>query len=43
MSRKQADIEDPEEYFPCITCSKVFNEMDDLIDHYGETAHNLED
>ena len=29
-----------DELHPCDTCEQVFNEIEDLIDHYGETAHN---
>ena len=28
--------------FGCVKCGKVFyDEIEDLIDHYGETAHNI--
>ena len=29
------------ELFPCDSCDKIFEEIEDLIEHYGETAHNL--
>ena len=32
-----------EESFPCVSCSKVFTDLDSLDDHYAETAHDLED
>ena len=25
-----------------ISCDKVFDEIEDLIDHYGETAYNIQ-
>ena len=31
---------DDDEIYPCDTCEKVYNEIEDLIEHYGETAHN---
>ena len=31
------------ELFPCISCDKIYDEIEDLIDHYGETAYNIED
>ena len=29
-----------EESFPCDSCEKIFYDIEDLIEHYGETAHN---
>jgi hypothetical protein len=29
-----------DESYPCDTFEHVFNEIEDLIDHYGETGHN---
>jgi hypothetical protein len=34
----EMNVED--EFHPCDTCKQVLNEIEDLIDHYGETAHN---
>ena len=31
---------DEDEFHPCDTCELVFNDIEDLIEHYGETAHN---
>ena len=33
--------ESDEEHFPCDSCEQVYNDVEDLIEHYGETAHNL--
>ena len=30
-----------EEIFPCDSCDKIYDEIEDLIEHYGETAHNI--
>ena len=38
-----SEYEESEEHFPCISCDEVYDDLDDLIDHYGETAHNIED
>ena len=32
---------DDDEVYPCDSCDNVFNDIEDLIDHYGETAHNI--
>ena len=32
-----------EKDFCCDYCGKAHDEIDDLIDHFGETSHNLED
>ena len=31
---------DDDESYPCDTCENIYKEIEDLIDHYGETAHN---
>ena len=43
LNGHDADAEDDqfEEHFPCESCDKVFVEIEDLIDHYGETGHNI--
>jgi hypothetical protein len=32
---------DENEVEPCDFCGEVFDDIDDLIDHYGITGHNL--
>jgi hypothetical protein len=29
-----------DEVYPCDTCENVNDDIQELIDHYGETAHN---
>ena len=29
-----------DEVYPCDTCENVYDEIEELIEHYGETAHN---
>ena len=40
QSKREDDTNDEDEVYPCDSCDQVFNEIEDLIDHYGETAHN---
>ena len=39
-----SEIEDETNYddqvYPCDTCENVYDDIEELIDHYGETAHN---
>ena len=34
------DDEDEDESYPCDTCENIYKDIEDLIEHYGETAHN---
>ena len=38
-----SEYEESEEHFPCISCKEVYDDIEDLIDHYGDTGHNIED
>ena len=39
-TKHEDEIEEEDEVYPCDTCDNIYNEIEDLIDHYGETAHN---
>ena len=39
-TKHEDELDDEDEVYPCDTCENVYNEIEDLIDHYGETAHN---
>ena len=39
-SEHEDENNDEDEFHPCDSCEKVFNDIEDLIEHYGETAHN---
>ena len=36
----QHENNDIDEFYPCDTCDNVYSEIEELIDHYRETAHN---
>ena len=38
-----SEYEESEEHFLCISCEEFYGDLEDLIDHYGDTAHNIED
>ena len=40
-SINEDETNDDEEAHPCDSCDFVFNDIEDLIEHYGETAHNI--
>ena len=35
------ETKDDDKVYPCDLCNHVFNKIEDLIDLYGETAHNI--
>ena len=35
--------DESEETFPCIACTNIFDTLDNLDDHYADTAHDIED
>ena len=39
-SKHEDDNNDEDESYPCDTCEHIFYDIEDLIEHYGETAHN---
>ena len=41
MNDNTTEFEEDSEVECCNYCSKVFNDIDDLIDHFGITGHNL--
>ena len=41
QSKHEDETNDDDEVYPCDSCDHVFNEIEDLIDHYGEIAHNI--
>ena len=41
IDEHESDDDQSEELFPCDSCDKIYDEIDDLIEHYGETAHNI--
>ena len=41
-SKPENETSDDDEVYPCLSCEIVFDDLDDLIDHYGETGHNIE-
>ena len=42
VEENESDMEDAsdDECFPCDSCENVYNEIEELINHYAETAHN---
>ena len=42
QSKSENHSDDNDEVYPCLSCEFVFDDLDDLIDHYGETGHNIE-
>ena len=36
------DSDSDKEEYSCISCKKMFDDVDDMIEHYGETGHNIE-
>ena len=36
---EQNQSKDGSEYFPCDSCDDVFTDIEDLIEHYGDTGH----
>ena len=38
-----SESEEEPEIEPCNYCGQLFNEIEELIDHYAETGHNLHD
>ena len=42
QSKSEDQSDDNDEVYPCLSCAFVFDDLDDLIDHYGETGHNIE-
>ena len=41
QSKHDDETNDNDEVHPCDSCDHVFNDIEDLIEHYGETAHNI--
>ena len=41
QSKHDDETNDNDLVYPCDSCDHVFNDIEDLIDHYGETAHNI--
>ena len=39
VERTESEVSTDEEHFPCETCDKVYDDIEDLIEHYGETGH----
>jgi hypothetical protein len=39
-TKHKDELDDEDEVYPIDTCENIYNEIEDLIDHYGETAHN---
>ena len=42
QSKSENHSDDNDEVYPCLSCEFVFDDLDDLIDHNGETGHNIE-
>ena len=40
QSKHDDETNDDDEVYPCDSCDNIFDEIEDLIEHYGETAHN---
>ena len=41
QSKNEDETNDDDEVYLCDSCDHVFNEIEYLIDHYGETSHNI--
>ena len=40
LDNTEHENNDDDEYHPCDSCDIIYNDIEDLIDHYGETGHN---
>ena len=40
VTQHENENNDVDECYPCDTCDNVYTDIEELIDHYGETAHN---